>query len=151
MDYTGFYADCRKYAVGHRVRRIERSKSQSRLVSHDSLVTIRGKDFELQPSIDGIEQSLIELGYQLRLLSTDQFQELASTVPVWLRRLEDHIEVQVCGQPYLHWEDDDEASALKGIVEAMHGFASDLRGSQSELSPPTARLLAFLNQVIRDD
>lgn len=44
------------------------------------------KSFDLIGGIDEIEGAILALGYCLRIISSDAFDDLAATIPVWIRR-----------------------------------------------------------------
>jgi hypothetical protein len=149
-----FNRRCFEFALDHRKSRLERSRNRAKLSAtpRSKLSPVDSKAFQLM-GIDELEEAIAGQGYSLRLISSDSFTDLAATVPVWVRQASDRVEAQVCGQPYLHWEDKDEQSALAGLVRAMSAYQKFLASSTEppEASGGLARLKSFLEVVFDDD
>jgi CheY-like chemotaxis protein len=146
-EMTSFYAECRVIATQRRQHRMIRARQRGELF--DGVVSrVSSKDLALKSTINDLEQAIVDLGFRLRLLSSDQFSVLAQTVAAWIRQLDGIYEAQVCGQPYLHWEAESEEEALSGLVSVMAGYAQDLASNEFELGPSISRLKAYLDSVI---
>lgn len=142
-----FERECFELANEHRSKRLRRSTAAKEAQSRLGSATVT-KQLTLTGSFDEIENALASLNYELRLISSDAFKALASTVAVWMRIGPDAVEVQVCGQPYLHWSAPAEREAIEGLVHVMVGYASDLVDSPRSLSPDLIRLRSYLAQVV---
>ena len=148
-----FNEQCKTLALEHRDSRVQRAKNRARLSASTTgpLAPVESKAFELI-GIDELEEAIVGQGYTLRLISSDSFKELAATVPIWIRQTSEKVEVQVCGQPYLHWEANDEESALVGLVSSMDAYAKYLASAPEPLEQGgLERLKQFLEIVVRVD
>ena len=139
-----FALACKQHGLRHREARLARSGQHSLELQSSQNV----KEFVFSDELSEAEQVIAAIGYELRLLSSSAFSQLATTVPVWVRPIEDGTEAQVCGQPMLHWEDINEEAALHGLVEIMAGFAEDFRNIRLEPIGPAKRLRDFLDPVV---
>jgi CheY-like chemotaxis protein len=140
-----FSARCHEAALKHQIRRLERSaRHRTESLRHD----FHSKDFVFADDLDHAEEAIAALGFELRLLSSPTFAQLARPVPVWVRSADGQAEAQVCGQPMLHWQGGTLEEALAGLVEIMAGFAADLRAMEKEPLGPALRLRTFLDDII---
>lgn len=101
----------------------------------------------------GFEEALRQAGYELRLISCEDFEAVLSAVPVWIRQHDDgEWEAQIYGYPSLQTFGQSDGEVIADLVYLMQAFKSDLDlavGSGQVPTGPAHFLHAFLQKVLR--
>jgi CheY-like chemotaxis protein len=147
----------REVAIGHRQRRrIKAERVRTELLDRHSLERIEVAETvrRLLPharNAADIEASLRDAGYHLELVRSSAFKSSANPLLVWVKEVQDGVEVEVYGQSVLYAHGHTADEAITKLVELMRLFAEDFIGEAGKDDGPSLRLRGFLERTVEAD
>ncbi len=89
----------------------------------------------LDTLIDYESEELEEIrasGFSLSLLLPDVDDEIRKAIPIWIKRADAEVAIEVVGQPYLYATGSSEDEAKEALKALILGYHEDLQGKESD-------------------